>query len=90
VITCRELAELLIEFIADELPGDRKQHVEQHLGRCPPCLAYLETYRAVIRLTRRLPCHPPPPELMQRLRVALKDMPREQPPPPPPPVGGCR
>jgi anti-sigma factor RsiW len=85
VITCRELVELLIDYITDELPPERRQALEQHLQRCPPCLAYLETYRLTIKLTRRLPRCPPPPALMQRLHAALKSVP----PPPPPPTGGC-
>jgi anti-sigma factor RsiW len=73
MITCRELVELLIDFIADELPPERRQHIEHHLQKCPPCVAYLETYRATIKLTRQLPCGPVPPELLARLRAALSE-----------------
>jgi anti-sigma factor RsiW len=73
MMTCRELVELLIDFVADELPPERRQHLEHHLQKCPPCLAYLETYQATIKLTRQLPCVPVPPELLERLRAALRE-----------------
>jgi anti-sigma factor RsiW len=70
-MTCRELAELLIDFVADELPPERRQLLEEHLSLCPPCVAYLESYRLTIQLTRRLPCAPLPAELVARLKKAM-------------------
>lgn len=85
-MTCRELVELLIDFVGDELPAERRRIVEEHLGCCAPCHVYVQTYRATIKLTRRLPrTAPPPPQLLERLRAALKVMPAPKPPPP----GGC-
>ncbi len=80
-MTCRELVELLIDFVSDELPPEHRQRIEQHLRRCPPCEAYLESYRMTIRLTRQLPCEPPPPELKARLIAALREIRQEQSPP---------
>ncbi|HMF12034.1 MAG TPA: zf-HC2 domain-containing protein [Gemmataceae bacterium] len=71
-MTCRELVELLLDFLDGELPDDRRQLLETHLALCPPCLAYLETYKVTIRLTRRLPNEPPPPELLERLKAVLR------------------
>lgn len=78
-MTCRELVELLIDFVSDELPVDQRQRLEQHLRRCPPCEAYLDSYRTTIRLTRQLPCEPIPPELKARLISALREF-RQEPP----------
>jgi anti-sigma factor RsiW len=81
MINCRELAEFLIDFVSDELPAEHRAHIEQHLKLCPPCVAYLESYRMTIRLTKRLPCEPLPPELEKRLRAALEELRREGNPP---------
>ena len=80
MITCRELAELLIDFVSDELPPEHRTHVEQHLKRCPPCVVYLETYQLTIRLTRKLQCHPLPEHLADRLRRALEEIRKCEPP----------
>jgi anti-sigma factor RsiW len=72
-MTCRELVELLIDFVSDDMPAEHRARLEQHLRRCPPCEAYLASYRMTIRLTRQLPCEPLPPELEARLRAALKE-----------------
>jgi anti-sigma factor RsiW len=79
-MTCRELVELLIDFVSDELPEENRQRIEQHLSRCPPCEAYLASYRTTIRLTRQLPCEPIPPELKARLIAALTEIRQEQSP----------
>jgi len=71
MMTCREIVELLIDFLDNELPDERRRRLEAHLSLCEPCMAYLETYKVTIRLTRRLPDVSPPPELLQRLKAAL-------------------
>jgi anti-sigma factor RsiW len=73
MMTCRELVELLIDYLDGDLPEDRRRRLEMHLQMCPPCLVYLETYKATIRLTKRLPCTPPPPELLERLKEVLRE-----------------
>ncbi|HMC63677.1 MAG TPA: zf-HC2 domain-containing protein [Gemmataceae bacterium] len=79
MITCRELVELLIDYVSDELPAERRVYLEQHLEQCPPCVAYLESYQVTIKLTRRLPATPLPEELASRLRAAVEAI-RRQPP----------
>ena len=71
MISCRELVELLCDYVSDELPPQRRDHVEQHLAHCPACAAYLQSYIAVIQLSSRLPAAPLPPQLARRLSDAL-------------------
>jgi anti-sigma factor RsiW len=77
MITCHELLGLLYEIVADDLAPPQRDDVEQHLQECPPCVAYLESYRITVRLCRRLPCPPPPAEVMERLRGAVEARLRE-------------
>ena len=72
MITCRELSELLYDYVADELAPPRRDAVAQHLQECQPCLAYWESYRVTIHLARRLPCPPPPPDVLDRLRSRVE------------------
>jgi anti-sigma factor RsiW len=71
MITCRELAEILLDYCAGELPPEQSDVIRQHLCQCPPCVAYVETYQLTIKLTRQLPPAPVPPQLLERLRAAL-------------------
>jgi anti-sigma factor RsiW len=79
MITCRELVELLCDFVCDELSSEQRHMVEQHLCNCPPCVVYLETYQVTIRLTRQLPPAPMPDALIERLRAVLEEV-RNNPP----------
>jgi anti-sigma factor RsiW len=87
VITCREVLDLLCDFVAGDLAPEKHGHVQQHLHACPPCLAYCNSYRITIRLARQLPCSPPPPDVAQRLRAALETGMKVPPPRPPGPIG---
>ena len=72
-MTCRKLAEVLLEYVAGELPPEQCDHIRRHLCECPPCVAYLETYELTIKLTRQLPPAPVPPQLLERVRAALEE-----------------
>jgi hypothetical protein len=76
-MTCKELCEFLIDFVANELPPGHRELIEDHLKWCPPCVAYFESYQLTIKLTRKLPCTPPPPQLIERLRAALEEIKKE-------------
>ena len=71
MISCRELAELLCDYVSDELPPQRRDHVDQHVANCPSCAAYLQSYTVVVQLTRRLPDAPLPDGLARRLAAVL-------------------
>jgi anti-sigma factor RsiW len=73
MITCRELAELLIDYVSGELSPEQRQRLDHHLLMCPPCVTYLETYKVTITLTRRLPDVPLPPMLAEKLRKLLAE-----------------
>ena len=69
--TCREVTELLIDYIENALPLEQKRVLAQHICGCPPCSAYLQTYQATIMMTHRLPEEPLPAEFEKRLLAVL-------------------
>lgn len=71
-MTCRELTELLGELTAGELSADGQAAAEEHLARCPPCVALRDSYRLTIGIASRLPPVPMPPECAERLTAALR------------------
>jgi hypothetical protein len=76
-VNCRDLAELLIDYIADELPPEQVAQIRLHLDFCPPCVCYIDTYQLTIKLTRKLPRVAPPAALLERLRAAAEQGDRE-------------
>ena len=50
MITCKELIEFLYDYVAEDLPDDRRADFEEHLAVCPSCVNYIQSYKSVIRL----------------------------------------
>jgi anti-sigma factor RsiW len=71
-VTCRDVAELLIDFVEGDLPEMQMLTLQRHICACPPCMFYLETYQATIEVTHALPEEPLPPEFEIRLRSVLE------------------
>jgi anti-sigma factor RsiW len=70
-LTCRKVAELLIDFADGTLPADQRALLERHLCGCVPCAIYMHTYHDTIRLTQALPDEPLPEEFAARLKSML-------------------
>ena len=50
-MTCKELVELVTEYIEGTLPAELRTRMERHLSGCDGCTHYLEQMRQTIRLT---------------------------------------
>jgi anti-sigma factor RsiW len=49
-ITCREVLDFIMAYLDGELTPDQKHEFERHLGVCPSCVNYLDSYKATIDL----------------------------------------
>ena len=45
-MTCRDAIDVLAEFLDQTLSHEAGEALEAHFRDCPPCQAYLSTYRA--------------------------------------------
>lgn len=54
-LVCREVVELLTEYLEDTLPNRERRRVERHLRGCPNCSRYLEQLRVAIASLQELP-----------------------------------
>jgi anti-sigma factor RsiW len=52
---CRELVELLTDYLEGRLTPVDRIRVEAHLAECEACRTYLEQFRQTIRVLGRLP-----------------------------------
>ena len=51
-MNCREFTEFLHEYLFGDLPADERAEFDKHLGECPWCVAYLDSYQKTIQLER--------------------------------------
>lgn len=52
---CRELVELVTDYLEDRLSPEDRARFEAHLAECDACRLYLEQFRQTIRVLGRLP-----------------------------------
>jgi len=53
-MSCKELVELLTEYLEETLPPQDKARFEEHLAICPGCRTYLDQMRTTIGALGRL------------------------------------
>ncbi len=76
-MTCRELVDFLMDYEDGELPEAQRVSFEAHLAECPPCIAYLDSYRETVRLGRAACADEDepadaPPELIEAILAARR------------------
>jgi anti-sigma factor RsiW len=53
-LSCREMVELMTDYLEGALTPSDSARFESHIAACPHCTAYLEQIRATIRTTGAL------------------------------------
>jgi predicted anti-sigma-YlaC factor YlaD len=51
-LTCRDVADFVAGYLANELGPQARSLFEEHLAECPDCVAYLRGYADTVRLTK--------------------------------------
>lgn len=73
LITCRQLVELVTDYVEDELPVEERLRFEEHLAVCGPCRYYLRQMRDTIRATGALTEESIAPEAKNELLRAFRN-----------------
>ncbi len=68
---CNDVVALLADFVERHLPPDVHDQLEQHLARCPRCVAQLKTYQSTISLLHSIREEDLPPELRSTLKAFI-------------------
>jgi anti-sigma factor RsiW len=53
-LTCKELVELVTDYLDGALSPDTRRRFDGHLAGCPPCRIYLDQMRQTIRAAGQL------------------------------------
>ncbi len=59
-LVCREVVELVTEYLGGTLPAQDRTRFDAHLATCPPCTAYLAQVRTTLELSAELGAAEPP------------------------------
>jgi anti-sigma factor RsiW len=66
-MTCRELVELVTDYLEGTLPGQDRMRLDAHLAECPYCEEYIAQMRRTVAALGRLPPDPVDPAREQEL-----------------------
>jgi len=68
-LACRELVQLITDYLEGVLPAAERERFDRHLASCRGCAAYLRQMRSLVRASGRIAVGSlppePPPELLR-------------------------
>jgi anti-sigma factor RsiW len=67
MMSCRQLAELVTDYLDGHLSLADQMRFQLHLGLCVHCRAYLKQFKATTGALRETQPEPPPPEVEAEL-----------------------
>lgn len=70
---CREIVELMTDYLEGTLSPRDRARFEEHMTGCDGCNAYLEQLRATMNTVRRLADEPVPEPMRSALLDAFRD-----------------
>ena len=71
-VTCREVVELLSDYLDDAMPAPDRERLEAHLAQCDGCSAALEQLRETIRVTGTVSEGEVPSSQLDAIRTAFR------------------
>ena len=71
-MTCRELVELVTEYLEGTLLGNDRMRLEAHLAECPGCAEYIAQMRRTVAVLGKLPPEAIDPAREQMLLEAFR------------------
>ena len=71
-MSCKELLEVITEYLEGTLPEGERARFEYHLGKCPGCQTYLEQMRQTVRAVGRLSDDSLPADIRDKLLAAFR------------------
>jgi anti-sigma factor RsiW len=72
-MNCREVVELMTDYLEGALPASDRARFEQHLAGCDGCQAYLGQLRRTARVLGKLSEVPVPERVERELLAAFRD-----------------
>ena len=72
-LACKELVELVTDYLEGRLTPEDRRRFDEHLAACDGCTRYVEQFRTTIRLVGRLREQDLEPQVRDALLEAFRD-----------------
>lgn len=76
-LTCREVVELVTDYIEESLAPGKQAQFEAHVADCPGCTIYIAQVQQTIGMLRKLSDEPVFPETREELLQIFREWKRE-------------
>jgi anti-sigma factor RsiW len=73
-VACRQVVELVTEYLEGALPEQLRSAVQRHLEECPHCVAYVEQMRTTAASLRDVPVESISPAAREELVAAFRTL----------------
>lgn len=73
MLTCKELTEIVTDYLEGRMSFSRRVRFHIHLGMCRHCRTYLRQMKMTIRALGKLPDDPIPPAVREELLERFRD-----------------
>jgi hypothetical protein len=70
--TCRQISDLVFDYLNAKLAPAVKRNFERHLSICPDCVSFLNTYRKTVAVTRSVRAERLPPKVRENILAFLR------------------
>jgi putative zinc finger protein len=70
--TCRQISDLVFDYLNEKLRPATKRDFEQHLSICPDCLSFLNTYKKAVEVTGSVKVDQLPPKVRENILAFLR------------------
>jgi anti-sigma factor RsiW len=77
-LTCKEVVELVTDYLEGVLPVDMRNRFDRHLTACDPCVIYVDQMRQTIATLGKLPEESVPQAALDTLLEHFRAWPREK------------
>ena len=71
-MTCQQATDLIRDYLADELTPETAAAFQEHLRRCPDCVAFINTYKQTTQAVESLRYEEIPADMQIRVRQFLR------------------
>lgn len=70
--TCKQITDLMVEYLTDQLRPKLKQEFKKHLDICPDCVNFVNTYKKTVQSTATLRSEEIPPKVRDNILSFLR------------------